>query len=574
MESQPHKYRLTQKNGIYIFYATTVGNEIKITIEKSNVPNSVHSHTFSVETWKTIGSVFQSINSAQEAVQWINNAMKVHKVKVVEQGSLINLIFAIVEDNKTRHFVQIPIPGNNQTAPAVSSNLGTPSFSTSSIAEIQPITQSVQQDYSQYQSQQYVPQTTITAPTATTTTTTTTNTTTYTKMNDRFNFNEFGIDPTQVVKTVVDFNNPEMAKSIDAEQKLRLSQVGKVTTQLPTTQTVTSQVQTQSFQQNYSEYQTPQYKTEPTIVLPTITEPTPAPVSVPTPAPASIPTPAPVSVSVPTPISVPEPTPITNTTTTNTATYTKMNDRFNFNEFGIDPSQVVKTVVNFYNPEMTKSIDAEQKLRLSQVGKVTTQLPTTQTVTSQVQTQSVQQNYSEYQTSQYKTKPTIVLPTITVPTPAPVSVSTPTPISVPTPAPVSVPTPAPVSISVSTPISVPEPTPITTTTTTNTATYTKMNDRFNFNEFGIDPSQVVKTVVNFYNPEMTKSINAEQKLRLSQVGKITTENYVPEDKVEIPYQVTENPVQEESANTTTATNFTFDRPYITPADNSTGNANY
>ena len=564
MESQIHKYRLTQKNGIYIFYATTVGNEIKITIEKSNVPNSVYSHTFSVETWKTIGSVFQSINSAQEAVQWINNAMKVHKVKVVEQGSLINLIFAIVEDNKTRHFVQIPIPENNQTAPSVSSSLGTPSFSTSSIAQVQPITQSVQQDYSQYQSQQYVPQTTITAPTATTTTTTTTNTTTYTKMNDRFNFNEFGIDPTQVVKTVVDFNNPEMAKSIDAEQKLRLSQVGKVTTQLPTTQTVTSQVQTQSFQQNYSEYQTPQYKTEPTIVLPTITEPTPAPVSVPTPAP--------VSVSVPTPISVPEPTPITTTTSTNTATYTKMNDRFNFNEFGIDPSQVVKTVVNFYNPEMTKSIDAEQKLRLSQVGKVTTQLPTTQTVTSQVQTQSVQQNYSEHQTSQYKTKPTIVLPTITEPTPAPVSFSTPTPISVPTPAPVSVPTPAPVSVP--TPISVPEPTPITTTTSTNTATYTKMNDRFNFNEFGIDPSQVVKTVVNFYNPEMTKSINAEQKLRLSQVGKITTENYVPEDKVEIPYQVTENPVQEESANTTTATNFTFDRPYITPADNSTGNANY
>ena len=36
-------------------------------------------------------------------------------------------------------------------------------------------------------------------------------------MNDRFNFNEFGIDPSQVVKTVVDFNNPEMAKSIDAE---------------------------------------------------------------------------------------------------------------------------------------------------------------------------------------------------------------------------------------------------------------------------------------------------------------------------------------------------------------------
>ena len=60
---------------------------------------------------------------------------------------------------------------------------------------------------------------------------------------------------------------------------------------------------------------------------------------------------------------------------------------------------------------------------------------------------------------------------------------------------------------------------------------------------------------------MTKSINTEQNLRLSQVGKITTENYVPEDKVEIPYQVIEKPVQEETTNTftdTTATNTNFD----------------
>ena len=456
MESQRIKYRLTQKEGTYIFQASTVGNEIKITIEKSNVPNSVHSRTFSVETWKTIGALFQTINSAQEAVQWINKAMKVHKVKVVEEGSLIILIFAIVEANKTRHFVQIPLPGNNQNAPTISSNLGTPSFSTRSIAEVQPLYQSIKQDYSQYQSQQYVPQTTITAPTTTTTMTTTTDTTTYTKMNDRFNFNEFGIDPSQIVKTVVDFNNPEMTQSIKAEENLRLSQVGKVTTQFPPSQTVSFQPQTQSYQQTYSQYQTEQYTPQPTITVPT-----PAPVSVPTPTPISIPTPA--------------------------------------------------------------------------------------------------------------------------------------PISVPTPTPISIPTPAPISIPISASIPVSEP--ITTTTTTTTATYTKMNDKFNFNEFGIDPSQVVKTVVNFYNPEMTKSIKAEENLRLSQVGKITTENYVPEDKVEIPYQVIEKP--EETTNTSTDANFdlsqftstdaathfgktgtvntasdtTYNPPYISPADDVAGNAN-
>ena len=65
---------------------------------------------------------------------------------------------------------------------------------------------------------------------------------------------------------------------------------------------------------------------------------------------------------------------------------------------------------------------------------------------------------------------------------------------------------------------------------------------------------------------MVKSIDAEQKLRLSQVGKVTTDNYVPEDKVKIPYQIVEKPVQEGITNTTAVS---FNRPYITPADGRT-----
>ena len=221
MESKPNKYQLTQKNGTYILYTSIVGNEIKITVENSSVPNSAHSRTYSVDTWKRIGAVFESINSAQDAIQWIDNAMKVHKVKIVEEGSLVKLIFAITESNKTRHFVQIPISGDNTMASSsINTNISAAPFVSGQTAEL-PQTQVVQQDYSQYQSQQYMQQ-------AATTTTTTTSTTT---TNAQFNINEFGIDPSKVVKSTVNPNTDDIIKSIESEQKLRLSQVGKLTTE-------------------------------------------------------------------------------------------------------------------------------------------------------------------------------------------------------------------------------------------------------------------------------------------------------------------------------------------------------
>jgi hypothetical protein len=363
---------LIQKNGSYILSASTIGNEIKITIENSN---SSYSQTFSVATWKTIGAVFESINTAVDAIQWIKNAMKVHKVKVIEEGSIIKLMFAITEGNKTRHYVIIPISGNSEKASSISAQYNTTSFATSQIAEVQPLTQSIQQDYSQYQSLQYIPQPTITLPTNTSTTTT------------------------------------------------------------------------------------------------------------------------------------------TNTITT--TAYTTLNDKFNYAELGIDPSKVRKSIVNINSPDIAKSIEAEQKLRLSQVGKVTTELPKNQTISSQYISQS------------------------TVAIPAPVPVFTPAP--------------------------------------NTTKEYTALNDKFNYAELGIDPSKVRKSIVNINGPDMAKSIDAEQKLRLSQVGKITTENYVPEDKVVIPYQVIEKPVSGETANTftnNTVTSSTFNRPYISPADGIITNTNY
>ena len=215
MESKTNKYQLTQKNGSYILLASIVGNDIKLTIKNSGATSSEHTRIFTVDTWKRIGAVFSSINTADDALQWINNAMKVHKVKIVEAGTLVKLIFVITEANKTRHYVEIPISGDGQMASSMSANYTTSSFATANIETSQPQAEFAQQDFSQYMQQG-------TTTATTTTTTTTTNTT--------FNLNEFGIDPSKIVKQTVNPNTAEIISSIEAEQNLRLSQVGKITT--------------------------------------------------------------------------------------------------------------------------------------------------------------------------------------------------------------------------------------------------------------------------------------------------------------------------------------------------------
>ena len=216
MESKTNKYQLTQKNGSYILLASIVGNDIKLTIKNSGATSSEHTRIFTVDTWKRIGAVFSSINTADDALQWINNAMKVHKVKIVEAGTLVKLIFVITEANKTRHYVEIPISGDGQMASSMSANYTTSSFANANIETSQPQAEFAQQDFSQYMQQG-------TTTATTTTTTTTTNTT--------FNLNEFGIDPSKIVKQTVNPNTAEIISSIEAEQNLRLSQVGKITTE-------------------------------------------------------------------------------------------------------------------------------------------------------------------------------------------------------------------------------------------------------------------------------------------------------------------------------------------------------
>jgi hypothetical protein len=175
-----------------------------------------------VDTWKRIGAVFASTNTAEDALQWINNAMQTYKVKIIDEGSLVKLIFVIKEANKTRHYVEIPISGDGQMTSHISTNISadinTASFTTGKIEDTQA--QFAQQDYSQN-----IQQATTTATTTTATTTTTTTT------NAQANLNEFGIDTSKIMKQTVNPNTADIIKSIEEEKKLRLSQTGKITTE-------------------------------------------------------------------------------------------------------------------------------------------------------------------------------------------------------------------------------------------------------------------------------------------------------------------------------------------------------
>ena len=242
MESNVHSYQLTQKNKVYILTTSILGNDIKISV-KDKAGTMAFSRTYTIETWKKIGAVFESIQNAQDAIQWINKTLKTHKVKVIEAGNMVKIIFFIVE-NRTKHLVEIPISEGGQINAAlgtssttlsstavVSSTVDTSSLATSGAVESANIdttafntgdvvssnVQATSYDAgAMMEASQYMQQ----GATATTTTTTTTTEVNFSR--------EIGLDPSKIVQQTVNPNTQEIINSIEEEKKLRLSQVGKV----------------------------------------------------------------------------------------------------------------------------------------------------------------------------------------------------------------------------------------------------------------------------------------------------------------------------------------------------------
>ena len=211
MESKENKYQLVQKNGSYVFSTSVQGDEVILTLKNTSNPASALRKNFSIETLRRIGAIFESVQTPSDVIQWIDKALKVHKVKVIEQGSDVRIVFFVVQDN-IKHRVEIPLTGGEQATATINTST---SFSTSlnNVSTANIIGQSTQTQYIQQSTEsqaQYSQQYGATATTET-------------------NFiQEIGIDPSKIVNQTVNENTDAIIKSIEEEKKLRLSQTGKI----------------------------------------------------------------------------------------------------------------------------------------------------------------------------------------------------------------------------------------------------------------------------------------------------------------------------------------------------------
>ena len=253
MALNENTFRLVQKDKSYLLSMSVDGDGVLITLKNELNPASTVSRSFSVETWQGLGSIFESVLTPLEVIQWLNYALKVHKVKIIEGISETKIVLFIVF-NKMLHKVEIPLGGGSQMIPQVNTASSLTRLSTiANVSEVSAPTQYVPQvslPKPQYVPQvslpkpKPVPQVTVLKPQYLPTTYITTDSTQYTTTdftqyittdsndttNDTTCIKEIGLDPTKIVSQTWNSNTNEIIKSIEAEKNLRLSQIGTVIT--------------------------------------------------------------------------------------------------------------------------------------------------------------------------------------------------------------------------------------------------------------------------------------------------------------------------------------------------------
>ena len=253
MALSENTFRLAQKDKSYLLTMSVDGDGVLITLKNELNPASTVSRSFSVETWQGLGSIFESVLTPLEVIQWLNYALKVHKVKIIEGISETKIVLFIVF-NKMLHKVEIPLGGGSQMIPQVNTASSLTRLSTiANVSEVSAPTQYVPQvslPKPQYVPQvslpkpKPVPQVTVLKPQYLPTTYITTDSTQYTTTdftqyittdsndttNDTTCIKEIGLDPTKIVSQTWNSNTNEIIKSIEAEKNLRLSQIGTVIT--------------------------------------------------------------------------------------------------------------------------------------------------------------------------------------------------------------------------------------------------------------------------------------------------------------------------------------------------------
>ena len=129
MEFIEKVYKLTQVDREYIIKTSIVNNEIKIVIQNNQIPKQVFTRTFTVDIFNNMCNMHKSIQTAIDAIQWIDNAVKFHKIIIYQKRNYFGLVFEIIE-NGPKYFIDIPLSEDNEISSELRSSFDTLLFNT------------------------------------------------------------------------------------------------------------------------------------------------------------------------------------------------------------------------------------------------------------------------------------------------------------------------------------------------------------------------------------------------------------------------------------------------------------
>ena len=106
MESNTNDYQLKQGDKEYIFSTTVVGSSIRLSCK--NPAGKLYSRDFTVSDLKSIDQIFNEIKSESDAIDYIDKALKIHKVGVREEEGRIKIVFYVTSGGILNQ-VEIPL---------------------------------------------------------------------------------------------------------------------------------------------------------------------------------------------------------------------------------------------------------------------------------------------------------------------------------------------------------------------------------------------------------------------------------------------------------------------------------
>ena len=103
MESLINTYRLNQGNKEYILTIKTMGQTIKITCKNALDENINFSRDFTVGQLQKLDEIFYNIKTPNDALEYIDKALKEQKIGVTEEGETIQINFYVSNEGSSHN---------------------------------------------------------------------------------------------------------------------------------------------------------------------------------------------------------------------------------------------------------------------------------------------------------------------------------------------------------------------------------------------------------------------------------------------------------------------------------------